>query len=316
MCCMKQRLSIFLVIFCIMTLLSGIMVVNAETYTVPCKQCGSHTFENSFEKEVYMLRYDFEWNCIFSEYDDDDGLSLEEILEFDIKNEFANLWSIVGKVYEVLKPVGLVLASILILCEMMNYATAGNATADNLLLYFIKMAGAMLVILNGYEILTLIFEFCTIAYNSVAPSFDDFSNKTAYCFYDSCHDVFWVQSIMDYLTYFIMSLPLFISRIIIKVICWTRIFMILGYAAFTPIGIADMMNGGMNSSGVRYLKTLTAKILQGAVIAGSYVAYKLIIEAVSQNASWFSQAGVTILLSVMIVAFIMMSERITEEIVG
>ena len=39
-------------------------------------------------------------------------------------------------------------------------------------------------------------------------------------------------------------------------------------SAFAPIGCADLMTGGANSNGVRYLKSLFAVALQGAVMIG------------------------------------------------
>ena len=92
--------------------------------------------------------------------------------------------------------------------------------------------------------------------------------------------------------------------------------MVLAYTAFLPIGITDMMTSGLQSSGVRYLKKIGSKLIQGAVIAGIYVAYKIIIESVSQVGSFWTSAGVTILMTIMLLVFVMSSEKISEEIVG
>lgn len=314
---MKKSISIFLVILFVMVLFAGVAVVHADTYTVPCEVHGSHTLDDNFEKEVYMIKYDVMYWSVFNEYDDDDGISLEEVVQFNINGEFKNLWNLAQNIYNLLMPVGIVLAVIAVLCEMMTYVSSGNATADNLILYFIKMFVAMFIVLNGFTILTIIFEFCAIAYNAIAPEFGNFTHVNPVCFLDEVQDVFVWDLIMEYIGQLLAYLPIWFARLVIKIVTWSRVILCLVYAAFVPVGIHDMLSGGVTSSGVRYLKTLAAKVLQGAIIAGIYVGYKVVADAIRQaSVGWLAGTSTSAILAIMFMVLVLASDRISEEIIG
>ena len=76
----------------------------------------------------------------------------------------------------------------------------------------------------------------------------------------------------------------FLIKIAIYFICYGRTIEMGVRSAFAPIGCADLTTGGANSNGIRYLKSLFAVALQGAVMVGIiFISSNVISSELSSN---------------------------------
>ena len=94
-----------------------------------------------------------------------------------------------------------------------------------------------------------------------------------------------------------------------------RVLDITSRVIFAPIGMADIVNDGVNSSGMRYLKKLLGSLLQGAIIVVCVKSYNIVMPIVAQMKG-MAEWGMSIILSFVLISLIFKASAIASEVVG
>jgi hypothetical protein len=117
------------------------------------------------------------------------------------------------------------------------------------------------------------------------------------------------------LSVLISYLFMLIAWIMILATAWKRIFDIIVYAMFFPIGISDVVRGGLDSSGVSYMKKMAAKFLQGTIVLTIIIAYNLVSSLALSTGSGAGNFG-SVILALTVMTLMLQSESIASAIVG
>jgi hypothetical protein len=108
---------------------------------------------------------------------------------------------------------------------------------------------------------------------------------------------------------------LLVVMLMISISTWRRIFDLVIYSMFFPIGISDIVKGGLQSSGVRFIKLIAAKFLQGAVILAIIVAYNLVSGMILSSGSAAGGFGL-IIVSLTVMTLTMNSGNLANSLLG
>ena len=315
---MKKIFRIFLIVLTVLTLFSVVTVSaesNDDMVEFKCPVHGSHMVSKGIDYRMYKMADTVYHNLIFDNEGLNDNTSVESALKFDINGPFKNIWNTVKAIYDNIAIIGIVLALIVISIDMMDRMTSNQLNPEILFLMLIKFGAVCLIILNGTQILEWILRMNSFIFDKISIHFNDFLETSDICVYEKVienSDIFvmigkWIYLILPYLV-------IYLCQIIVKVVAWSRIISIVVYTIFTPIGIADL-SGGTTSSGIRYLRTVAGKLLQGPLIAGLFTIYKMIVSTV-QNSSGLQGFWVNIVLTLVFVTLTVTSDQIAKEITG
>jgi len=174
-------------------------------------------------------------------------------------------------------PIASVLVCIYFIIILMDKISTDNFNSDQMILLLIKLVFSMLIINNAQEITTLISGFgkaflegtTKAATDATVLALDDISGFTLFYMF------------------IIMLIPYFVSWLILLV----GFAFVFAYAielklriALAPIGLADLISGGQNSNGYRYLKKLIALAMQGGIMIMIIAAGSQIQQLVAEEA--------------------------------
>ena len=317
----KRTLALFALIMCLVSLLFTTKVYADVTFY--CPYCGTnHTVESGFQKFVIEACNKIDNNDIIGKKGDSEstGIDIEDVMKFDTTNNavFSALWyggsgnSGVKSLFDALVPIGLVLAVVFWFIELGEKVTTAQFNAEQLALMFVRLALGLIVVSMGFEIITLINKIGSRILDLVSSSMDAVTNI---CSYEEVIKANMIENVGKILIRFPSTLVLYLCKLIAYIIVWKRTLEIVVYAIFFPIGIADSVKGGIQSSSVRYMKRMLAKFVQGAVMYGMFLAFNL-VKSFALTAGTFAGAFGSILLSLTLVTLLFQSESISNTIVG
>ncbi len=314
----KQSFKILLITFALIALFISIipMQVNAVTFT--CPSCGnSHTLD-------WMQKIDFDFTNevfsgqLFAKGDmDATGLDVNSVLAFDTSVDgsvFNNLWDYVGEVYEAMRPLGEILAVIYFLLALMEKAMQDQFNAEQLARSLVRLFAMIIMVRNGFAFCTWGMELSTFMYKKL-QELSDFKGNPKACKYQACKDRGFFESIANILSMIFPYLLMSIAKLIIRVICWTRVLNLCIRVMFAPIGMADSIKGGTSSQGFKYLKKIISCAVQGTVILGVSVGYNLVCDAITTNGggtAWLH----TIILAAVMVTLVFKANKMADDILG
>lgn len=176
-------------------------------------------------------------------------------------------FTIAETVYEYVLPIGLVLVVLYFLIDIMEKSTSNHFTAEQFSKMLVKLVIAELLVQNGSKIIVL---FCNIS-NALIRRINQIPVPTA-SLVDQMGVADWgdLTSTLVIIANIIMALlPWALSIIInvlIIVICFTRKLELVARCTMAPVGMSDLISGGMNSRGIRYLKRIISVLFQGVFI--------------------------------------------------
>ena len=318
----KQRgYSLLMSVICFIVISFGmLMPVNAAKYS--CDACGvDHDTDIVTVFVVEMANMSS--NINFFKEDPGSGIGLTALLEFDTSNNtiFKSLWHgasgmiSVKVIFEALIPIASVLATVYFLLELSEKVLSEQFSAEQLIVAFIRLGLALLVILNGFQIMTLISEFCTFVFTTLQKATNVVPANGGICFFNSIKDMNVFEKAGYLLSLLFSYIFMLGAWLLILVTAWKRVFEIVVYAMFFPIGISDVVRGGLQSTGVRYMKTMAAKFLQGAVCLAIIVGYNLVSSMALTSGTAAGSVG-TILLALTVMTLMMQSGNIASSIIG
>ena len=176
-------------------------------------------------------------------------------------------FTIAETVYEYVLPIGLVLVVLYFLIDLMEKSTSEHFTAEQFAKMLIKLVIAELLVQNGSKIIVV---FCNISnslinqINAIAVSSSTLADQMGVADMNSFN-----SSIVILCNIVMAILPWALSiiiNILIIVICFSRKLELVVRCTMAPIGMSDLIAGGMNSRGMRYLKKIIAVLFQGVFI--------------------------------------------------
>ena len=181
---------------------------------------------------------------------------------------------------ELMIPIASVFVCIYFLMDLMDKLTSERFNAEVLIKMLMKLLAAVAIVSNASEwaikIMTFGADFSLAVIGQIG-------NDVSFNLGQFVDDLGFWQSIG---MYGLMLFPWIVSSILkiaLYMICYGRTIEMGVRSAFAPIGCADLMTGGANSNGMRYLKGLFAIALQGAIMIGVVFVGSKIIELTIMN---------------------------------
>ena len=176
---------------------------------------------------------------------------------------------ICDKTKGVMIPIASVFVCIYFMIEVIDKLTSERFNAEVFIKMLMKLVFSVIIVSNASAWAIKIMNFGTDFALAVVG---EFKAETVIKLKESFFDSGGIGNIFNQLGLIVSLLLPFIAAFIIKIavyfICYGRTIEMGVRSAFAPIGCADLMTGGANSNGVRYLKSLFAVALQGAVMIG------------------------------------------------
>lgn len=180
-------------------------------------------------------------------------------------------------VSDVLMPIASVLICIYFVIELMDKITNDNFNTDQFIKLLIKLVFAIVIVKNANTIAENIASFGTTFTEAIGTA----GIKAGSEIEANVSDLGMVDKIA---TLVVMLIPFFVALIIRL----AANFMVFSYlmeiqirTALAPLGFADLISGGTNSNGFKYLKKLLALAIQGGIMIIIMICASQLIEAIS-----------------------------------
>jgi hypothetical protein len=289
--------------------------VNAVTFKAYCNICGTadspkeHSFNSNLEADAFASKHLSITRNIFSKTDPNEKLSVEAIVEFDIENEFKDLWALTSSVYDNLLPIGYVMVLIYFFVELGEKVMRDAMSAEQLMQGFIKLAGMLILLTAGKEIMAWGIELSSGIYELLQGA--NFSSvPTGSCPYNQIKGASAMELMGIKAECAGQYMVLLISQFIFKIILWKRCLTIVLRVLLAPIGMADLANGGTNSQGFIYFKKTVALLMQGTIIFAANIAYNLAVETVASGFISFA------LILASYISIVVKSEGLSNQVMG
>lgn len=318
----KQKLqSLFLTLVCFLAISFGmIMPVHAVKYH--CEACNTDHDVSGIKAAVLEIA-EGAGNMNFFKDDPGTGFGLTELLAFDIEGNaiFNQLWYGSGNrisvktIAEAVTPVAVILATVYFLLELSEKVFSEQFTAEQMIVAIIRLGLVILVVTNAFYFLTGITKLCTFAFQTLNNAIGTISPATGRCYLTAVEELD-IFGIVAYLLSLVLTYLFMIgARILILVTAWKRTFELVVYSMFFPVGVSDVVRSGLQSSGVRYMKTVAAKYLQGTVCLAIIVGYNLTSSLALTSGTAAGAIG-TVVLSLTVMTLMLQSGNIASTIVG
>lgn len=172
--------------------------------------------------------------------------------------EYRNLWNVVDKLEAEIKPIGFTLVITFFLVQIVGMASQDNSTLEHYIKEFIKLIIAVTIINKTWDIvIALVRAGDSIWYKAFKLEIDETTVTPVEPAGTAIGRI--VAALIPYV---IKKL----SVIAVYVAVYMRALEIAWRTALFPIGVANMFDGGVNSPGVKYIKTYAGAIISGAVM--------------------------------------------------
>ena len=253
--------------------------------------------------------------------------NLMSILEFDTSGagEFGPLMAAISPYYDFTVIIGMLIIILYFFLDLMEVSLNEGFTYESLVKHCIKAFIGMLILRNGMTIIGYGIAICNYAFSVFVPGEEELLippiyNGVGECVYGKLIDpdaIFIksnpIQAIATIFENFIPALAVIISYALVRVVVWVRVFDIAVRIIFAPIGMSDILHGGLQAPGFKYFQKLMASVLNGACIMGVMLCYQALRPALmgSLNATVASVA-----IGFAIIMLTRRTQQIAEEIVG
>lgn len=147
------------------------------------------------------------------------------------------------------------------LIDLVNTATTTELTIEKITKSIIKLAVSIIVVKEGYILLTNIANLGSALAKSITVTDTPFTALSA----DVPEMTIWtfISAVGCFLPGLVITFIVFLYS---KIIMYSRLVEIGIQIILSPIALADFMNGGLKSSGATFLRKFFALALQGLVI--------------------------------------------------
>lgn len=215
--------------------------------------------------------------------------------------------------------IGKILCFIFFLLDLLDHATRENFTIEILVKQFAKLI--VMCILFEPENLRLISNFGGALgdkiFSAVQRSLENDSMMTALdTLIEELRSESWIKSIVRLFSVHhgiagLVQLLVIIASLFVGI---GRLIELVIYRAMLPLGMASIYNGGVHSSGFRYIKKCIALEIQGAIMFAVFIGSTFASEAIALPAGLTEITGLALGIAAM--AVVAKSKQIANDIVG
>ena len=197
--------------------------------------------------------------------------------------------AVLEKMYGVVFSIALSLSVAFFVVNMIREAQEGRWTADAFIKSGIMLIAAAALMAYGYDLLSGFIDIGSSLGQKILEAAGSGEVPAAIVdqqFIDRVNANTGVFSrIMEYMSLFIASLAVKVCYLYIQVVCYMRTIQLYILVFFAPLPLADCYAGGPNPTAVRYLRSFLAVCLQGVIIVGGMICFRMISSAVSTESS-------------------------------
>lgn len=187
--------------------------------------------------------------------------------------EYSTAWNFISLVYSnYILPIGYSLMVIYFLCAVIEKSSIEGFSVEQFFRLLIKLFVAKMIMDNGLTLIKLMMNLgaqlvaSLVASQSINSAVTDLADHVKALAAEETNGWGFFECIPFLLKLFIPWLCTLIIQIVVKFICYSRLIEIMARASLAPIAMSDIIHGGLNSTGYRYLKSFLAVCLQGVVI--------------------------------------------------
>lgn len=187
--------------------------------------------------------------------------------DFDASQYF----DMMNTIFDLLKPVGFALITTFFIIHMIDAVSKDTITLDNFVKSLIGLVIVISLAANSGQIMTAIFNIGESSIDSVYSGITQPDGSSDKSIVDQ-----HIDEAAETLTINYGAAAIFLALILwlmhqiviigIDVAAFSRIIDIGWRAACMPIGLSNSFEGGVNSSGIRYLKGFIAAVFSGALM--------------------------------------------------
>ena len=233
----------------------------------------------------------------------------------------APYWQTFTNVYDTFSTLGVLLALLWVVLDMLEKAQFDSLTPEVMIRFFIKFIIAMMLIQNAATIMTELINGGNYLFQKVVGAIHGAAGALDPTLKQAAEDIA-KQSFLKCIGTLIELLLPFVFTIVAVVLMYVLLFgriLELGVRfMFTPIGIADIFTHGIQSPGMRYIKKFCAVALQGVVmiailLAGSKLASTV---ATDPNAIVGLDVFTQVIILISMLGAMMKSQQISNDILG
>lgn len=247
---------------------------------------------------------------------------------FSSGGKYSMVLSVIRIVYNIIMPIGVYLMFIYFLIALVDKLSSDTFTWEQLWRQFALLLGAKILMENGFQLLETLFGIgmAILAKISAAASTDiaevtvDAAEMIA-GFRDSIGIAGNIPFIRDVIMIVFLLLPwalAWLMKLLVSVICYSRVIEIYIKAAFSPVALSDFMHSGFQGSGWKWLKSFFASCLQGAIIFLIAVIFSALFQTITADSGWniFKFLGTYLAFYASAVMLMFKTLPLAKEIVG
>lgn len=247
---------------------------------------------------------------------------------FSSGGKYSMVLSVVRVVYNIIMPIGVYLMFIYFMLALVDKLSSDTFTLEQLWRQLAILVGAKILMENGFRVLETLFGIGMAALGMIsgtastdiaAAAIDTATLITE--FRDSIGIAGNIPFIRDIIMFVYLLIPWTLSwimRLVIAVICYSRVGEIYIKAAYTPIALSDFMHSGFQGTGWRHLKSFFASCLQGAIIFLIAVIFSALFQTITIDSGLelFKFLGAYLAFYASAVMLMFKSLPLAKEIVG
>lgn len=186
----------------------------------------------------------------------------------------------INSIGTVVKPVAGVLVCIYFMIELMNKLTNDNFSSEQFIKMLIKLVFSIIMIENIPQWSIYLMNFSTVFTDAIKGSIPGIASIDASAIIDKFSFLETLGALALMLLPYAAS---FVVKIAVTFIGYGRAIEIGLRSAFAPIGCADLVTGGTNSSGFRYIRRMLGIALQGGVMIAVVICSSTVITQVAMG---------------------------------
>lgn len=321
----RERILLFFTAIIMMAFTSFAMIqpVNAVApwdTTYDCRLCKTThdiselSFTQKIAIEWHDVLYSGDW---FGEAENNSTLSTTDVLKFD-GGTFATVWSTAESLYNTMIPIGVILCVAYAMMELMEQSTTDRINPETVVRTLGKLILGTLLIKNGFQLCSITVGISSTAFQQLTAATG--LNQTGACLYNAAEFMTenFCAGALSMSETMLPFLIVLITKVIISIICWTRVIDIMIRVILAPIGMSDIMVQGTKGSGWAFFKRLCVSAFQGTVIVGIMFGYATILRAIEQNAvnTNLPSYGLAVILAAVTLFSVLKSQAYAQDIVG
>lgn len=244
------------------------------------------------------------------------GLILDTLEPFFNSSEYKNgrMGAIIYEISASIQIVGRLLCLLYFFLSLIELSTNDNFTLETFIKHLAKLA--ILFVIFSPSTITILSDFASALENTLLNSVTESSSFQFGALVDCIFDIkqFNLKGALGLVFGdSIFSLTTLLSIIVVEVVSFGRAIELIIYESLLPLGMSSIYNGGLNSSGFRYIKKWIALYIQGAIMFLATILGYL----VSTNISFFGNNGFgEIACALAVAAVIARSKSIANDIMG